>query len=80
MNLEGTVQKFKLYPKQRGSLLRADVFSDTAKEAMQGQHLASVDLHCSCTLCRVFRSKRHKWPKIQFHHPNVKPYRPLADR
>ncbi|MCW5206758.1 hypothetical protein VU08_07495 [Desulfobulbus sp. F5] len=44
MSLEGTVQKFKLYPKQRGSLLRADVFSDTAKEAMQGQYPAS-DLH-----------------------------------
>jgi hypothetical protein len=47
---------------------------------MQGQHLASVDLHCSCLSLPLLSIKRRKLPEIQFQQPNVKPYRPLADR
>jgi hypothetical protein len=80
MSLNNLVQKFKLYPKQRGSLLRADVFSDTAKEAMQGQHPAPVDLHCSCNLCRFFRSNAANCLKFNFSSRMSQPCRPLADR
>jgi hypothetical protein len=42
------IGRSKIYTSPKNSaapLLLTDVFSDTAKEAMQGQHLASVDLH-----------------------------------
>jgi hypothetical protein len=38
------------------SLLRADVFSDTAKEAMQGQHPASVAASFDQTPQTAFKS------------------------
>jgi hypothetical protein len=42
MILKGTIQKFKLYPKQRGSLLRVDVFSETSKEATQARPASGI--------------------------------------